>query len=72
MNGFKTMLQSRTIWAAFVGLLATLLLKSGYTIGEDDQAAIVNNILNGVEVVSYIAAIFFRVRASKQIVAKTV
>lgn len=67
MNGFKSLLRSRTIWAALVGLIATLLLKSGYTMGEAEQAEIVNAILNGVEVVSYMAAIIFRVKATKRI-----
>ncbi|RWE44241.1 hypothetical protein [Mesorhizobium sp.] len=67
MNDVKGILQSKTIWSLLVGLSATLLLKSGYTIGDADQAVIVDSILKVVEVVSYLAGIVFRIKATKVI-----
>ncbi|RVD58850.1 hypothetical protein EN866_19580 [Mesorhizobium sp. M2D.F.Ca.ET.223.01.1.1] len=67
MDDVKGILQSKTVWSLLVGLTATLLLKAGYTVGDADQAAIVNYILQGVEVVSYLAGIVFRIKATKAI-----
>jgi hypothetical protein len=70
MYDFKGFLQSRTVWAALIGLMATLLQKSGYTLAEVDQTVLVDNVLNIVQIVSYVAAVIFRVKATKQITAQ--
>ncbi|ACI54454.1 hypothetical protein Rleg2_1160 [Rhizobium leguminosarum bv. trifolii WSM2304] len=67
MDGFKSFLASRTIWSILVGLLANLFQKYGYTLTDIDQALVVDQILTGVQVVSAIAAIYYRTRATKQI-----
>ncbi|TPL98330.1 hypothetical protein [Mesorhizobium sp. B2-3-10] len=67
MNDIKGIFESKTIWSLLVGLAATLLLKAGYTVGDADQTAIVNYALQGVELVSYVAGIVFRIKATKAI-----
>ncbi|ANL71940.1 hypothetical protein AMC83_CH01957 [Rhizobium phaseoli] len=67
MDGFKSFLTSRTVWAALVGLIATFLQKYGYKVGVEDQTALVDGILTVVQFVSGVAVMYFRVKATKQI-----
>jgi len=67
MEDVKSFLASRTLWALFISLLANLASRYGYTIGETDQAFIVDTALKVVEYGGYIAAAFYRIKASKVI-----
>ena len=72
MDGIKGFLQSKTVWAALVGFASTVLQKYGYTLGDVDQAALVDQILSGVQLISYLLAIFFRIKATKVVTAAPV
>jgi uncharacterized membrane protein len=72
VDGIKGFLQSKTVWAALVGLIATILQKNGYTFGEAEQSALIDQILNGVQLVSYVLAAYFRVKATKVVSAAPV
>jgi len=67
MGDFKSMLQSRTVWAGIVGFIAVLLDAFGVGFGFDQQAA-VDAVMKTVEGMTFLAAILFRVKATKRIV----
>lgn len=67
MFGTKGFFQSKTIWAAAIGLLAVALQHFGYTLDDADKAALIGNVSTLVQVVSGIAAMFFRVQATRQV-----
>lgn len=67
MEEVKSLIQSRTFWAASLGLAAGLGGIFHYTISPADQAHAVDAILSVVGAVGSIGAIVGRVYASKKI-----
>ena len=65
MEQFKHYLASRTLWALVISFLANIAGRYGYSIGEADQAFIVDTALKAVEYGGYIAAAVYRIKASK-------
>lgn len=65
MDGIKGILQSKTVWAAIISLVAYVL--HAYNIADIDQDATVSSILQVVQVGGMIGAGVFRVTATKQL-----
>lgn len=66
MNDIKTMLQSRTVWAAIIGFLAVIADAFGFDFGVQ-QGEIVDAAMKLVEALAFIAAMVFRIRATARI-----
>lgn len=66
MGDTKSALQSRTVWAGIVGIVVVALDLFGVKIGVG-QEAIVDAVLKIIEGVAFLAAIFFRITATKTI-----
>jgi uncharacterized membrane protein (DUF441 family) len=66
MNDIKTMLQSRTVWAAIIGFLVVIADATGLDLGAE-QGEIINAVMKAVEAVSFIAAMVFRIHATARI-----
>jgi hypothetical protein len=67
MIEFKTILQSRTVWANGVGLFALLLSLLGFQSVAIEREQLVDAILQVVAGGSFVASTFFRIFASKKI-----
>lgn len=67
VEDFKSVFQSKTVWSCLFVLAAMGLHALGFTFNDADQAALSDAVLKGVEVVGTIAAIIFRVKATKVI-----
>lgn len=67
MTDTKSILQSRTVWANLIGLAALALSRFGYSIGEEDQAKLLDAALQTVAAASFIVSSVFRVLASRKI-----
>jgi hypothetical protein len=68
VNDFKSIIASRTIWAAAVALIAFILTQIYHVnISADDQNQIVNIVLDVVQGAGTLAAIWGRVAATKQV-----
>ena len=63
----KSAIESKTIVAAFVTVLASVLSLLGYSIGTEDQAMIVGIVTSLVTAVGGALAIYGRVKATKAI-----
>lgn len=63
----KSVFESKTIIAAFVTLLASILSLLGYTFTPEDQAVIVGFVAALVTTAGSIAAIVGRIKATKRI-----
>lgn len=66
MTDIKSFIASRTVWAAVVGFAAVVANAFGLNLGIED-GQVVDAIMKVVEGVSFIAAIFFRIKATAQI-----
>lgn len=66
MNEIKTMLQSRTVWAAIIGFFAVIADALGVNVGAE-QGEIIDAVMKLVEAVSFMAAMVFRIRATARI-----
>lgn len=66
----KTAFESKTIIAAIVTLVASILALLGYTFTPEDQAVIVGIVTSLVTFAGAIAAIIGRIRATKAITRK--
>lgn len=66
MSDIKSFLESRTVWAAIVGFLAVIANAFGLNLGFENAEA-VDAIMKVVEGVSFMAAIFFRIKATAKI-----
>lgn len=68
MDEFKGLFFSRTVWAAFIGLVAVILKISGIIeLSDAQQAELVDKLLDFVAVAGPLLAIVFRKLASKRI-----
>jgi hypothetical protein len=67
MIEFKNLLQSRTVWANGVGLVALLLSVFGFQSVALDREQLVDAILQVVAGGSFVASTVFRILASKKI-----
>ncbi len=67
MDGFKSILESRTFWGAAVALLAGVLAIFHYSLSADDQAQLVDIIAGVGAAAGGLVAIIGRVLASKKI-----
>lgn len=63
----KPWYQSKTIWASLVALAAVIAQALGLSIGEEDQAALVDAILNAVAIAGTFIAVYGRTKATKSI-----
>jgi hypothetical protein len=69
MNEWKTFIESRTVWANFVGLAALILSSLGYGTGGIDEDTTVEVILQIVTGLSFLGSTLFRVLATRRIAA---
>ena len=67
----KTLLASRTVWAAIVAIIGAIVSYFGVTISPEDQGQLVEEIGNAVTVAGALAAIYARSTATKQIGPKS-
>lgn len=67
MDGFKTLLESKTVWAAIVTLAASGLGLWGYSVTPEDQSAIPELVAGIGGILGGFGAIFGRIAASKKI-----
>lgn len=66
MDDIKGFIASRTVWAAVIGFAAVVANAFGVNLGIENGEA-VDAIMKVVEGVSFIAAIFFRIKATAKI-----
>jgi hypothetical protein len=69
MHDVKGFLQSRTVWANAVGLLAMAAAWAGVDIGSDDLNSLTEACLQAVTALCIIASTVFRVIATRRIAA---
>jgi hypothetical protein len=67
MEDVKGIFASRTVWALALTVVAMLAQQFGYEISSEEQAKIIDLVANGVGYAGAIAAIYFRVKATKKI-----
>jgi hypothetical protein len=63
MPDTKAILSSRTVWANLVGLMALFLSLSGTTLAANEQAQLVEALLQIVASASFVASTVFRIIA---------
>lgn len=68
MEGFKSALNSRTVWSGIIALAGAVLNAFGYELGAADSEALVEAIGGVMTAIGSVGAIFFRVKATKKIV----
>ena len=66
-NETKPFWQSRTVWGVVIMAAAGLIKPLGYELTPELQTALVDLVLNGVEIAGAALAIFGRVAASKNL-----
>lgn len=66
MNDIKSMLRSRTVWAAVIGFATVLADAIGFNPGFE-QGEAVDAVMKLVEALSFLSAIVFRVKATARI-----
>ena len=67
MDGFKSLLSSKTIWGALVAMFAGGLSLAGYSISAEDQALSLDLIAGAASTFGGAFAIYGRVKATKRI-----
>ncbi len=67
MIELKSLLQSRTVWANAVGLLALLFSILGYSPPVVDKEQLIDAILQVIAGFSFLASTAFRIAATKKI-----
>lgn len=67
MNGWKTQLQSKTVWAALIAILASVAGIAGYSISPEEQENVVGLATSVVTGVAGVIAWIGRVQATKRI-----
>jgi hypothetical protein len=65
----KSILFSRTVWANLVGFAALALGLLGFDSAGLDEAALVDSILKLVTAASFVLSTFFRIVATRQLLA---
>ncbi|MGL4635976.1 MAG: hypothetical protein ACRCWF_08350 [Beijerinckiaceae bacterium] len=68
MIELKSILESRTVWANLVGLVALLLSVMGFSTSVFDSGQVVDAILNVIAGGSFLASTVFRVIATHKII----
>jgi hypothetical protein len=68
MIELKSILESRTVWANLVGLVAFLLSVMGFSTAAFDSGQVVDAILNIIAGGSFLASTVFRVIATRKII----
>lgn len=63
----KTLLQSRTVICALIGIVAAFLKDHGHALSAGDQTSLVTDILSLVQYAGLVGAIVFRVLATKAV-----
>ncbi|MGL4241777.1 MAG: hypothetical protein ACRCTI_11750 [Beijerinckiaceae bacterium] len=67
MTDVKSFLQSRTVWANIVGLVALIAAARGVDFGADDANRLAEACLQIVTAASFVASTLFRVVATRRI-----
>ena len=67
MTEWKSFLESRTVWANLVGLLALVLSGLGFKTGDINTEYFVDAVLQVVAGISFLASTVFRVTATRKI-----
>lgn len=67
MNDFKNILASKTVWGGLIAVAAGLAGIFGYTIGAEDQVAIVEAVTAIGSAIGGAIAIYGRIKATKKI-----
>ena len=67
MDGVKSLLASKTFWGGLVAVVAGVAGFFGYTLGADDQQAIIEIIAGVGSTIGGLVAIWGRIVASKKI-----
>ncbi len=67
MTDFKSIIESRTVWANIVGILALGAALIGVDIGEDEANSVIDACLKAVTAASFVASTVFRVIATRRI-----
>lgn len=67
MNNFKGMLSSKGVWGGIIVVLSALLGAFGYTIGLEDQQALVDAVSQLGAMIGGVLAIYGRITATKRI-----
>jgi hypothetical protein len=63
----KSILESRTVWSNLIGMMALLLALAGRSLGVDDQAQLVDAVLQIVAGASFVASTLFRLLAEHKL-----
>lgn len=67
MNNFKGMLSSKGVWGGLIVVLSALLGMFGYSIGLEDQQALVDAVSQLGAIIGGVLAIYGRITATKRI-----
>lgn len=67
LSDAKSLLTSRTVICALIGIVAAFLKDHGTTISATDQASLVTDVLSLIQYGGLVGAILFRVLATKAI-----
>jgi hypothetical protein len=67
MSEVKSLFASKTIWGAFIAIIAGVLSLFGYQLGAADQAELINAASGIAAAVGGLLAVYGRVVASKRI-----
>ena len=67
MEGFKSLVQSRTFWANAIGIVSLLVPPAGAYVGLIDPDAIAEAVSNGVAVAAFVMSTYYRLTATKRI-----
>ena len=67
MNNFKGVLSSKGVWGGLIVVLSALLGMFGYSIGLEDQQAIVDAVSQLGAIIGGVLAIYGRITATKRI-----
>ena len=67
MDGFKSILSSKTFWGALLAIAAGVLGMLGFEFSAADQSAVLEYVVTGGSIVGGIIAIVGRIVASKKI-----
>jgi choline-glycine betaine transporter len=70
MTDLKPILQSRSVWSSFVGILCLIASVFGVETRLIDQGALAEALLQVATGISFVGAIIFRVTATSQLTPK--
>ena len=67
MEGFKSLVQSRTFWANAIGIISLLVPPAAPYVAGIDPSAVAEAVSNGVAVAMFVMSTYYRMTATKQI-----